>query len=203
MKMKMKKEDYNRLIKNLSDKELLIQLYLTQLIILIVALILGFILFNRFDEFLHLFDWRDPMIWKVGALSGIVIVLLDFILMRLLPSSLYDDGGLNERIFSNRSIPHIAFISAIVAFSEEILFRGVIQTHVGLILSSVIFALIHYRYLFHWFLFLNIVLLSFFIGFVYMLTENLAVTIVMHFTIDFLLGVFLRFKRLGTGRDVE
>lgn len=192
----MKKEDYNRLIKNLSDKELLIQLYVTQFIILAVALVLGFILFNRVDEFLFLFDWQDPMIWKLGALSGGIIVLIDVIMMKLLPSSMYDDGGLNERIFRNRSIPHIAFISAMVAFSEEILFRGVIQTHVGLILASVIFAIIHYRYLFNWFLFLNIVLLSLFIGFVYQLTENLVVTIVMHFIIDFLLGIFLRFKKI-------
>ncbi|MEH7255142.1 CPBP family intramembrane glutamic endopeptidase, partial [Neobacillus niacini] len=73
-------------------------------------------------------------------------------------------------------------------------FRGVIQTKVGLILASLIFAIIHYRYLFNWFLFSNIVILSFLIGFIYDWTNNLAVTMIMHFTIDFLLGLYIKSK---------
>jgi membrane protease YdiL (CAAX protease family) len=102
---------------------------------------------------------------------------------------------LNERIFKNRNILHILIIALFVAFSEELLFRGIIQTKVGLILASIIFAIIHYRYLFNWFLFVNIVVLSFFIGLIFECTDNLAVTISMHFVIDFLLGVYIKFKR--------
>ena len=61
--------------------------------------------------------------------------------MKVLPSHYYDDGGLNERIFRGRSVIEIAVISSVVSIAEEILFRGVIQTHVGLIISSIIFAL--------------------------------------------------------------
>lgn len=111
------------------------------------------------------------------------------------PRIFYDDGGLNERIFKNRKVIHIALIAAIVALSEELLFRGVIQTKAGLIIASVIFAIIHYRYLFNWFLFSNIVLLSFLIGFIYQWTNNLAITIIMHFTIDFLLGLYIKFRQ--------
>jgi membrane protease YdiL (CAAX protease family) len=128
----------------------------------------------------------------IGGVAGIAVVLLDIILMRILPASYYDDGGLNERIFRNRNIVHIAFIAAVVAFCEEVLFRGIIQTHVGLVFSSIIFAIVHYRYLFNWFLFLNIIVLSFFIGYLFLLTGNLWVTIFMHFIIDFLLGILIR-----------
>ncbi|MFO1441743.1 CPBP family intramembrane metalloprotease [Bacillus sp. Bva_UNVM-123] len=187
-------DKYNGLIKELSDKELLFHLYLTQIILLVISSILGFILFNRFEDFFKLFRWNDIDILLIGGTAGLIVVLLDVVLMKLLPPSFYDDGGLNERIFRNRSIIHTGFIAAIVAFCEEILFRGIIQTHAGLLISSIIFAVVHYRYLFNWFLFLNIIVLSFFIGVVFYMTENLVVTIFMHFVIDFLLGIIIKYR---------
>lgn len=187
-------DKYNGLIKELSDKELLFHLYFTQLILLVISSILGFILFNRIEDFFKLFRWNDIDILLIGGTAGLIVVLLDVVLMKLLPPSFYDDGGLNERIFRNRSIIHIGFIAAIVAFCEEILFRGIIQTHAGLLISSIIFAVVHYRYLFNWFLFLNIIVLSFFIGVVFYMTENLVVTIFMHFVIDFLLGIIIKYR---------
>lgn len=185
----MKRDQYRELIRGLSDKELSFHLFLTQGLLLGVSLILGIFLFDGLDDFLELIQWNDPLIWQVGATAGVAVVIVDLTLMKFLPPSLYDDGGLNERIFRNKNVLEIAVITALVAFSEEILFRGIIQTHTGLIVSSVIFALVHYRYLFNWFLFLNIIFLSFVIGFIYMKTGNLAVTITMHFIIDFLLGL--------------
>jgi uncharacterized protein len=185
----MKKDQYRELIKGLSDKELSFHLLLTQFLLLAVSFILGIFLFDSLTEFLQLFQWKDSLILLIGVTAGVAVVLADLTLMKFLPPSLYDDGGLNERIFRNKNVIQIAVITALVAFSEEILFRGIIQTHTGLIVSSVIFALVHYRYLFNWFLFLNIIFLSFVIGFIYMKTGNLAVTITMHFIIDFLLGL--------------
>jgi uncharacterized protein len=189
------KNNYNEMIKELTDKELTFHLYLTQVLLLIVSFILGLFLFKDFS-YLKLIKWDDFQIIKFGVPSGILVVLIDVILMKQLPSSYYNDGGLNERIFRNKSTLQIAWITAIVAFSEEMLFRGMIQTKFGLIIASIVFALIHYRYLFNWFLFLNIILLSFLIGFIYVFTNNLAVTIVMHFVIDFLLGIFIKKKSL-------
>lgn len=194
-RIKMKKQQYTDLINELSERELMYHLFATQVILAIISLVFGFFLFDDFSSFLAIFKWSDPNIWVIGGLAGLAVVLLDLILMKLLPSHYYDDGGLNERLFRNKSIGQIALIAAIVAISEEILFRGVIQTHFGLVVSSVVFALIHYRYLFNVFLFFNITVLSFFIGYVYILTDNLLVTIFMHFIIDFLLGIILRFSK--------
>ncbi|WP_066060888.1 CPBP family intramembrane glutamic endopeptidase [Neobacillus soli] len=195
------KKNYNELIKGLTDKELLFHLYLTQIILFAITLILGFLLFDHFS-YLNKIIWDDFRIISIGIPAGITVVLVDIILMKWLPSSFYDDGGLNERIFRNKPILHICFIAVLVAFSEELLFRGIIQTKAGLILASVIFAIIHYRYLFNWFLFVNIVLLSFLIGIIYEWTGNLAVTIAMHFIIDFLLGVYIKFRQ-PTDNDDE
>lgn len=190
----MKKDQYRELINGLSDKELSFHLLLTQFLLLAVSFILGVFLFDGFTDFRELFNWNDPLIWQVGTLAGISVVILDLTLMKFLPPSVYDDGGLNERIFRNKNIFQIFIITAFVAVSEEILFRGIIQTHTGLIISSVVFALVHYRYLFNWFLFLNIIFLSFVIGYIYMKTGNLAVTIIMHFIIDFLLGLTISIR---------
>jgi uncharacterized protein len=187
----MKKND-RELIKGATDKELLNSLYLTQIMILIISFILGMFLFDDLEEFINLFIWDLPQIILWGGIFGVAVVLLDLLLMKLLPSHFYDDGGLNERIFRNRSIFQIAFIAAIVAVPEELLFRGIIQTHFGLIPASLIFALVHYRYLFNWYLFLNVIGLSFLIGYIYLQTNNILVTIFMHFLIDFLLGCHIK-----------
>ncbi|MBY0145509.1 CPBP family intramembrane glutamic endopeptidase [Neobacillus niacini] len=195
------KNKYNELIKGLTDKELLFHLYMTQILLLIITVAAGIILFDQFS-FMRAIDFSDIRILLIGVPAGVAVVIVDILLMKWLPSSYYDDGGLNERIFRNRSILHIAWIAAFVAISEELLFRGVIQTKVGLIFASLIFALIHYRYLFNWFLFINIVLLSFFIGFMYEWSNNLALTMVMHFTIDFLLGLYIKYKH-STDKDAQ
>jgi uncharacterized protein len=187
------KNKYNELIKGLTDRELLFHLYMTQIILLVITIVLGILLFDQFS-FMKAIDFSDMRILLIGVPAGVAIVILDILLMKWLPSSYYDDGGLNNRIFRNRSILHIAWIAAVVAISEELLFRGVIQTKVGLILASLIFAIIHYRYLFNWFLFTNIVILSFFIGYMYEWSNNLALTMVMHFTIDFLLGIYIKYR---------
>lgn len=186
------KKSYFELVKKIPEHELLRSLYLTQLFLLIMALVLGFFFFDSLGAFLSLFQLTEADILFYGVGGGLVVVIADFIFMRLLPAEWYDDGGINERIFQKRSFGEIAGIAFVVALGEELLFRGVLQTHFGLIVASLLFALVHYRYLFRLFLFINVVGLSFLLGFIYHVTENLVVTIVMHFIIDFLLGCLIK-----------
>lgn len=188
------KKRYVDLIKEIPDRELILSLYTTQILLLAISFFLGIFLFDSYSAFFDLFHWNDINILFVGGMAGIAVVIIDLVLMKILPAKYYDDGGLNERMFQRRPLFQIAMIAAVVAVGEEILFRGVIQTHLGLIVSSLIFAFVHYRYLFNWFLFVNITGLSFFIGFIYLQTGNVLVTIFMHFLIDFLLGCIIKFK---------
>ena len=89
------KKKYTEVIKELTDKELLFHLYLTQVILFIISIILSLILFQRYSDFLSLFNINDMNILVIGGTAGIAVVLLDIILMKVLPSSYYDDGGLN------------------------------------------------------------------------------------------------------------
>ena len=193
----MKKNKQAELILKMSSKELTFHLLVTQLLLFILFVIFGILLFKDFASFFGLFR-MDRSVITLGAVSGIVVVLIDVVLMKVLPEKYYDDGGINEKIFSNRSVAEIAFLAMVIAICEELLFRGVIQTHFGLFAASVIFALVHIRYWGHWFLIVNIVMLSFWIGIIYQLSnQNLLVTIFMHFIVDFLLGWIIRQKHLS------
>ena len=93
------KNKYHELIKGLTDKELLFHLYMTQIILLVITFILGILLFDHFS-FLQAIDFSNHRMLLIGVLAGVVVVFIDILLMKLLPTSYYDDGGLNERTIS-------------------------------------------------------------------------------------------------------
>lgn len=183
------------IINQLTDRQLILNLYFSQFIIFISAIFLSYLFLNGPRDLIPLFKWNDEKIITIGGSLGVIVFFIDVLLMKVLPPSYYDDGGINERVFANRSIFFIILFSGVVAVSEELLFRGVIQTAFGLIVASIIFALVHYRYLFHWFLFLNVFLLSFLFDYVYQETNNLLITMFMHFLINCLLGIYLSFRK--------
>lgn len=191
----MKRNKQADLIREMTDKEVLQALYLTQFLLLLLSLIIGIFAFEDAREFYRLFDWSiaDIIIWGGGA--GLLVVIIDLYLMNKLPEKYYDDGGINERMFAGRSTAGIFLIALLVAIAEEVFFRGMIQTMFGFIPASILFAIIHVRYLSQWYLTINVILLSFGIGWLFEWTGNLAVVIMMHFTIDFLLGLAIRRKQ--------
>ncbi|WP_067725410.1 CPBP family intramembrane glutamic endopeptidase [Oceanobacillus damuensis] len=185
----------SEIIKQLSDKELKKQLYLSQSLFILISILLSFVLFDNFSDWLHYFDWNVHEILTKGILSGLIIVLIDLAMIYILPKNYYDDDGINERIFSSQSVSFILFFSFFVAVSEELLFRGVIQTEFGYIAASLLFAIVHIRYMKKPVLFISILFVSFYIGYLYELTNNLLVTITAHFCVDFLLGLVIRLKK--------
>ncbi|MBS4217280.1 CPBP family intramembrane metalloprotease [Bacillus sp. FJAT-49711] len=185
----MKKNRQAEIAKSLTGKELIFHLLLTQAFIILLAVILIWILSSHISNFFNLFIWDT--IWIVaGVVSALVVVSIDLLLMKKVPPEYYDDGGINEKIFSKMSAWKVALLSILIAFAEELLFRGAIQTHFGFWAASIIFALVHFRYLTNWYLFLNVCLLSIWIGLLYEWSgQQILPVIFMHFTIDFLLGI--------------
>lgn len=182
------------LVKNLSDRELLINVYLTQGILLILSCVIGAILFSEIWFIDELVEINLIDIIFLGGGLALLIILIDQFLMKVLPEDKLDDGGINERIFSNLSVPHILFLSFIISFSEELMFRGVIQTHLGLYIASGLFAIIHVRYLAKPVLFTLVVGVSFSLGILFELTDNVLVTITAHFLIDSTMGILIKQK---------
>nr|WP_153736292.1 type II CAAX endopeptidase family protein [Aquibacillus halophilus] len=179
----------------MSDYQLKQQLLLSQFILFTLSLIASLFLFDSFKDWLDLFKWQPTQFILYGVLPGIIVILIDLFLMYNLPKKLYDDGGINEKIFKNRTVTEIFIISLVVAISEEMLFRGVIHTIFGYFFASILFALVHIRYLSKPVLLISILLLSFYLGYMYEITNNLFVTIIAHFIIDFFLALIIRFKK--------
>ncbi|MCP8968727.1 CPBP family intramembrane glutamic endopeptidase [Ectobacillus ponti] len=175
-----------------TDRELRLNLYMTQAIILGVSLILGLILFQSAAEWRRLWrlDWEPVLLLGGGA--AVLVVALDYMAMKLLPEAWFDDGGINERMFRGLSIPHLLLLTFIIGFAEELLFRGILQTHLGLWLSSLIFAALHLRYVAKPFLFAFVLSISMLFGWLFAWTDNLLVTVFAHFLVDFIMGLHLR-----------
>lgn len=187
----------SELVKQLTDYELKKSLYMSQLLILSLALIASVFLFDDLTDWTKYFNLDFKEIVNLGFVSGIAIVVLDLLLMAIFPKRFYDDGGINERIFKSLSVGEIFFVCIIIALSEELLFRGVLQTTFGYIVASIIFTLVHIRYLSKPVLLISVLLVSFFIGYLFEITGNLYVTMFAHFTIDFILGMIIHFQKKG------
>ncbi|WP_040981451.1 CPBP family intramembrane glutamic endopeptidase [Oceanobacillus jeddahense] len=183
------------LIKKMSTKERRMQLFFSQGLFLLLAMTLSFFLFDSFFNWLYLFNWNLKEIFIFGFLSALVVIFIEWLIMYIAPKKWWDDGGINELIFKNESVSFIFIFTLTVAICEELLFRGVVQTTFGYVFASVLFAVVHIRYLKKPLLFFAVLALSFYIGWVYEHTANLIAPIVMHFFIDFLLGLVIRLKK--------
>jgi membrane protease YdiL (CAAX protease family) len=180
-------------VDELDDRTLLINVYATQIITLIIALI---ILVFQGRSLIQLFHWSDTnqiLLWGIGFTAA--VIGLDITIGRYVPEDVTDDGGINERIFGNRPIWHIALLSFIVAVCEETLFRGAIQYAWGPYWTSILFAAIHIRYLRHWLMTGLVFGTSYGLGWIYIQTNSLWTPICAHFLIDLIMGIILKYRR--------
>ncbi|ASF39725.1 CPBP family intramembrane metalloprotease [Halobacillus halophilus] len=198
----MKRKKQAEVIKMMTDQEVTLQLILTQLLLLILSILGSFFLFDSFwSEWKSIFEVTfNDWIW-FGVLPGLIVLMIDFILMNRLPKQYYDDGGINNKVFKNRSIPGIIGVTLLVAISEEMLFRGVLHTEYGYWAASLLFALLHFRYLSKIVLLISVLFVSFFIGYMFELTGSLTVTITAHFIIDVVLAMWIRLGNRGESSD--
>lgn len=176
-------------VNHMSERSLLINVYLTQAIVFAVACLLLW-----WQDRFSLSLWSVSS-WRVivyGLLVGLFILFADLVLTFAFPRRMTDDGGINEKLFRQRPLWHIFVITAVVAFCEELLFRGAVQPLIGIFGTSVLFTLIHYRYLRRWMMVSFLFLISLLFGIATELTGTLVAATIAHFTVDFLLGVLMR-----------
>ncbi|WP_347860458.1 CPBP family intramembrane glutamic endopeptidase [Salimicrobium sp. PL1-032A] len=185
------------LVKQMSKNEITAQLLLSQAFLLVLGIAISAIFMEDFIE-----HWTGQWGFSVmesfwyAVVPVLFIISADLVLMKFLPRKHYDDGGINEKVFGQQSVFMIILLAMIVAISEEVLFRGVLQPLVGYIGASLLFALVHIRYLKKPVLLLSVLYISFGFGFIYERTQVLTYVIMAHFLVDVTLGLMTRFKRL-------
>lgn len=184
----------------MDDRLLLFNLYLTQGITLVLGVLgLYFVHVSKGTTVVSFFGIQpigSIVGWSLGLAGGIIFV--ELVSVYYLPKKHFDDGGINEKLFSERPVWHILIIACMVSLSEELLFRAVIQTKIGLFYASVLFALIHIRYLKKWVMFSFVFIVSLALGWLYEHTGTIVAPMICHFVIDFVLAVLIRFKWVPT-----
>jgi len=188
-KFKLKTLDINEI----SDRALLINLYITQLLTVLLGIIILFFQKNYIIDQMQFSELGKIILWGVGY-AGIFLGA-NMILSRYVPEEVSDDGGINEKLFGKRPLWHILAISTIVAICEEILFRGAIQHAFGPYWTSILFAAIHIRYLQHWIMTALVFGVSYGLGWIYIQTGSLWTPIIAHLVIDFVMGCIIRFRK--------
>ncbi|OKP86739.1 abortive infection protein [Paenibacillus helianthi] len=177
----------------LTDKLLLVNLYITQGLTLIIGLI--WILLQKRNP-IHILNFPENaqfVFWGLGLAA--IMLVVDFLLTHIVPEDSMDDGGINELLFGKRPVWHILVIAAIVSVCEELLFRGAVQHSLGPYWTSILFAVIHVRYLRHWIPTGWVFLSSYGLGYIYIHTGTLWAPILCHFIIDVFSGLVIRYRR--------
>jgi uncharacterized protein len=196
---KMKKFDFRNIrlrkvtVDELDERLLLINVYITQALTLLLALI---IIFFQGRSLLEIMAWpAGSVIWLWGAGLAAAVLLMDMLISRWVPDDIADDGGINRMLFRLRPLWHIILLSFVVSVCEELLFRGAIQHAWGAYWTSILFAAIHVRYLRHWVLTGIVFSSSYGLGWIYDQTGSLWAPIFAHFLIDVIMGCIIRFRR--------
>jgi uncharacterized protein len=197
----MNNSQEGKLIDDFTPKELLLNVYISQGLFLVIAIGIAFF----FDVS---FPWNIdiPLTNKYLLLAGATGLFLPFLSIELkkrLPDHYLDDGGINDKIFSSLSYPHIFILTGIIAFAEEWLFRGVLQPLLGLVITSLIFSLLHVRYIKKPLLFSIVTLLSFWLGLLYEISGTIWVPFFAHFLIDFISGCWIAREHKKGKKDTE
>lgn len=201
----MKRQE--EIIKELTDKEVQKSLIYSQFLLLFIGVFLHF-LFQRPLFKIEDFTLSSTYFWLYVVLPFTIVISIDLLIVKMFPESWVDDGGINKRLFQSLSFFQIIYFTLLIAICEEYLFRYVIQGQLGWVVASLIFAFVHVRYLSKFILFLQVVLLSLGLGWIYKETNSLAVMILLHWLIDFTLGLLTKYdwiketeKGEGNGRS--
>ncbi|AUM64764.1 CPBP family intramembrane glutamic endopeptidase [Brevibacillus laterosporus] len=183
----------NNKLDQLDDRTLLLNLWLTQGIVLLIALLGSWFLYTK-TEFWQLLLTMHPSYLGYAVLLIVLVVASNIIIEKTVPPSWVDDGGMNERIFRSLSIPTTFLLCVAVGISEEWLFRGVIHELIGNVWTSILFTAIHFRYLQKPILIGMVFLTSYLLGILFTWTNSLITVMFVHATINFVLALFLKYK---------
>lgn len=179
---------------HLDSRTLALNVYISQAILFVIGLAGLYFFYIRpgadwIGRFLapHIAD-----VFVYGTLLALLVVAVEIVLIVWLPPEMFDDGGLNELLFRDLPVWHIALVCLVVALAEEFLFRAVIQPGLGVWWTSVLFALVHVRYLKKWVMMAVVFLISMLFGWLFDKTGTVWAVVWTHFLVDFILGCFVR-----------
>lgn len=173
------------------DREIINGFYLSQGALAFLCLALLF-LFGDGPALARALVVFRPFYLCLSLAVGLAVVAGEWGLERLLPEGWLDDDGINRRVLQAFTTRHLFFAMFVVAAVEETLFRGLLQPHLGLGLSSLLFGLAHVRYWRKPLMLLVAVLLGFCFGGLLNVSGGLWAPIAAHYVVDVGLGLLVK-----------
>ncbi|BAU28933.1 hypothetical protein DFP93_103220 [Aneurinibacillus soli] len=178
----------------LTSRVLAINVYMTQGILLLCGLVGLYWFYIRsgrgWQEIFTLADWQSGVLY--GTLVALFVIVAEVVLLVVLPRGMFDDGGVNELLFRDLSGVQIISLCLVVAVSEELLFRAVIQPGLGIWWTSILFTVVHVRYWKKWVMVAVVFGISLLFGALVVRTGAVWAAIWAHFLIDVALGYFVK-----------
>ncbi|CAJ1002887.1 MULTISPECIES: CPBP family intramembrane glutamic endopeptidase [Bacillales] len=179
-----------------------LNLWLTQFIVLAVAAI-GSLWVHGWKGTLLLFALPTlPELARAGAVA-LAVVLASILMDRYLPRRWQDDGDINERIFRGLPFGTTALLCAVIGIGEEWLFRGVLLPLIGNGWTSLVFTLVHVRYLQKPLLVASVYGTSWLLGWLFESGGQLVTPILAHMAIDLLLALYIQYGCASERRNQE
>jgi membrane protease YdiL (CAAX protease family) len=183
-------------LEQLDVRTLRLNLLLTQGLVVTVAAVSSFWM-NGWHGTFTLFSfpgWRD-LAFAVAAACLVAGVSIG--MERFLARHWQDDGSVNERMFLGLSLSQTFCLCALIGIGEEWLFRGIVQPLAGNVWTSLLFTLVHFRYLRKPLLLVSVFGTSYLLGGLFDLHGRLLPPITAHIAIDFILAVYVQRTREG------
>lgn len=142
----------------------------------------------------------NSLIWGLSLGAG--ITLLSSLVYRLWPAYGRSAEQYLKLVLTPLLLPDLIWLGLLPGLSEELVFRGVMLSALGanitaLIISSLCFGILHYSGSQQWPYVIWATVVGLTLGYVTLVTGNLAIPIVAHIFTNFISGCFWKLKYIG------
>lgn len=175
----------------ISRRMLLINLIISQVLVLGIGLLIARFIFNpgNIADLLKVEFSLGTVAVFIGCCSLLLILQL-FFHKFVSQEALHDE--INLILIEKFTLLELFFIFLFGALAEEFLFRGILQPELGIWVTSILFTAIHYRYYRKVFILIEVFLMGMILGTAFQLTSLLWVPAACHFIVNYCTAILLK-----------
>ncbi|CAD5976755.1 hypothetical protein PCC9214_04227 [Planktothrix tepida] len=138
--------------------------------------------------------------WGLGV--GLIITIASFVMYRIWPAYSRSANTYLKLVLSPLLWPDLIWLGLLPGLSEELLFRGVMLSDLGLtplalVVSSIAFGVLHFSGSQQWPYVIWAIIVGFLLGYSAIATGNLLVPIIAHIFTNFMSGCLWKLKYIG------
>ncbi len=137
-----------------------------------------------------------------GLGVGLIITIASFVMYRIWPAYSRSADTYLKLVLSPLLWPDLIWLGLLPGLSEELLFRGVMLSDLGLtplalVVSSIAFGVLHFSGSQQWPYVIWAIIVGFILGYSAIATGNLLVPIIAHILTNFMSGCLWKLKYIG------